>query len=45
MEQLPKEWLVNIHCMQPDYGKATKVEKIEACCNGNEDEKWTKDSE
>jgi hypothetical protein len=45
MEQISKEWLVNIYCMQPDYGKATKVEKIEACCNGNEDEDSTRDCE
>jgi hypothetical protein len=45
MEQIPEEWLVNNYSMQPDYKKATKFETIEACCNENEDEKETKDSE
>jgi hypothetical protein len=45
MEQIPKEWLVNIYCVQPDYGKATRVERIEACSNGNGDQEGTKESE
>jgi hypothetical protein len=45
MKQIPKEWLVNIYCVQPDYGKATRVERIEACSNGNGDQEGTKESE